>query len=142
MVLDWLVFDDPATRKLGTWIESATWELVTRADVRAELAHVLTYPDLGLVPSVRDQALARYDRYAVCQPAAPPATPPTEPVALPVCRDPSDQKFLVLARDAGARWLVTRDLRLLRLARRCHQLGLFRIVAPSGLPAPDPAAPL
>jgi predicted nucleic acid-binding protein len=39
--------------------------------------------------------------------------------AVPVCRDPDDQKFLTLAAGAGADCLVTRDRELLRLSRKC-----------------------
>ena len=45
---------------------------------------------------------------------------------LPRCRDPDDQPFLELARDAGAMALLTRDAQLLRLARRC----VFAIATP------------
>ena len=53
-----------------------------------------------------------------------------EPAALPRCKDRDDQKFLELARDAGADWLVTADKALLRLARGGRLRGLFRILTP------------
>lgn len=49
---------------------------------------------------------------------------------LPRCADPDDQKFLELARDAGAAWLLSRDAALLALARRCERQHGFRIVPP------------
>ena len=49
---------------------------------------------------------------------------------LPRCKDRDDQKFLELARDAGADWLVTADKALLRLARGGRLRGLFRILTP------------
>jgi predicted nucleic acid-binding protein len=50
--------------------------------------------------------------------------------SLPRCDDRDDQKFLELARDGGAEWLVTADKALLRLARRDKLRGLFRILTP------------
>jgi predicted nucleic acid-binding protein len=44
--------------------------------------------------------------------------PPVSGVRLPVCSDKADQKFLELARDAGAEVLITKDKALLKLARR------------------------
>jgi predicted nucleic acid-binding protein len=47
-----------------------------------------------------------------------------------VCRDASDQKFLELARDCGADFLVTKDAALLVLARRKIRRAPFAIVTP------------
>ena len=55
-------------------------------------------------------------------------TPP-----LPKCRDPDDQKFLELARDCGADYLVTKDKALLVLARRKTRPAPCCIVTPSGM---------
>ena len=51
----------------------------------------------------------------------------------PVCRDPADQKFLELARDCEADFLVTKDRALLALARRQDPALSFRIVTPEQL---------
>jgi predicted nucleic acid-binding protein len=40
------------------------------------------------------------------------------------CSDPDDQVFIDLAAEAGARWLLTHDRALLRLARRARALGV------------------
>ena len=71
-------------------------------------------------------ALAAYDA-CVIRHAAPAAA---NIVALPRCRDKDDQKFLELARDAGADQLISADKDLLRLARRDKLRGLFRILSP------------
>jgi len=57
---------------------------------------------------------------------------PTEPSAraVPRCADPDDQKFLQLAADGAARWLLSRDDAVLALARRTQRDGLFEILAP------------
>jgi predicted nucleic acid-binding protein len=44
--------------------------------------------------------------------------------ALPRCSDPDDQKFLALAQDAAADWLLTRDKAILRLKRRLNAVGI------------------
>jgi len=40
------------------------------------------------------------------------------------CNDPDDQKFVDLALAYGARWLLSRDRAVLKLAKRCRTLGL------------------
>ena len=44
--------------------------------------------------------------------------------------DPDDQKFLELARDAQADWLITRDKVLLRIGRKRLEAAQFRIGTP------------
>ena len=56
--------------------------------------------------------------------------PPKRAIVLPRCSDPDDQKFLTLALDAAADWLLTRDKVLLNLNRRLKTAG-FRVVSPS-----------
>ena len=56
--------------------------------------------------------------------AAPPAAP------LPACRDSDDQKFLEIARDAGASHLITRDKALLKLARHRLVRERFAVLTP------------
>ena len=48
------------------------------------------------------------------------------------CTDPDDQKFIDLALGHRARWLVTRDRAVLKLARRARTLGL-NIVTPEAV---------
>ena len=50
--------------------------------------------------------------------------------ALPRCTDEDDQKFLELARDSRAKWLITSDRALLKLNRRLKQSGLFMVITP------------
>jgi len=57
-------------------------------------------------------------------------TPAPALVRLPVCTDKDDQKFLEVARDAGAAILITKDKALLKLARKTAQAGLFKIMLP------------
>jgi predicted nucleic acid-binding protein len=53
----------------------------------------------------------------------------TPPLHRPRCTDTDDQKFVDLALDAGAQWLITRDRALLKLARRTLSMNLA-IVTP------------
>ena len=92
-----------------------------------ELERVLAYP-LGKATL---EAGAQAECLEVCRRTVrwldgPSGTPPH----LPVCRDPDDQKFLELARDCGADFLVTRDRALLVFARRKYQHLSFRVVTP------------
>jgi predicted nucleic acid-binding protein len=56
--------------------------------------------------------------------------PDSRAIRLPVCTDRDDQKFLEIARDAGAAILVTKDKALLKLAKKTAREGLFRIMTP------------
>lgn len=122
--LDLFVFHDPRWATLLAALESGAVEAITRADCRAEYLVVLHYPHLPLDAASRPASAARFD--ALIKVVAPDASP----VRLPVCSDKDDQKFLELARDAGADILITKDKALLKLARKTVQAGLFRIMLP------------
>jgi putative PIN family toxin of toxin-antitoxin system len=122
--LDLFVFHDPRWAPLLAAIESGAVEAVTRADCREEYLVVLHYKHLPLDDDSRPPAAARFD--ALISVVAPDA----KPVRLPVCTDRDDQKFLELARDAGADILITKDKALLKLARKTAQAGMFRIMLP------------
>jgi putative PIN family toxin of toxin-antitoxin system len=122
--LDLLVFHDPRWAGLLAALESGAVEAVTRADCREEYNVVLHYSHLPLDCASRAVAASRFD--ALVKVVAPDA----RPVRLPVCTDRDDQKFLEIARDAGATALITKDKALLKLARKTAQAGLFLIVPP------------
>ncbi|MES2325309.1 MAG: putative toxin-antitoxin system toxin component, PIN family [Pseudomonadota bacterium] len=122
--LDLFVFHDPRWDKLLAAIESGEVEAVTRADCRDEYLVVLHYTHLPLDEASRPLAAARFDSLVKVVAPAPSL------VRLPVCSDKDDQKFLEVARDAGAGILVTKDKALLKLARKTAQAGLFRIMVP------------
>lgn len=111
--LDWLVFDDSSAGPLRAAIDCGRAEVLIDAACLAELERVLGYP-LG---NRRVDAAACL---AACQKVATRVEAGTgNAYAVPVCRDPDDQKFLTLAAGAGADCLVTRDRDLLRLSRKC-----------------------
>ncbi len=105
--------------------------------MRDELTAVLDHSQGGtgpiaasrLGPGRAASVLSAWDHHLhlVAAPAAALAT-------WPRCRDASDQKFVDLALDARAGWLLTRDRALLKLARRCRSYGLT-IAPPEALPA-------
>jgi predicted nucleic acid-binding protein len=117
VVLDWLVFCNPAVLPLVAAIEQNRVQWIACASMRTELARTLDYDNLARWAPDREQALAAFDAHALRMP---------EPATLPAlrCSDPDDQVFIDLAAEAGARWLLTHDRALLRLARRARSLGV------------------
>jgi putative PIN family toxin of toxin-antitoxin system len=122
--LDLFVFKDPRWSALLAAIESGAVEAITRADCREEYLVVLHYKHLPLDDDSRPLSAARFD--ALIKVVA----PPESGVRLPVCTDRDDQKFLELARDAGADVLITKDKALLKLGRRLAKAGMFKVMVP------------
>ena len=122
--LDLFVFGDPRWAPLLAALEGGAIKAVTRADCRDEYRIVLHYPHLPLDDDSRAAAAARFDALITV------VAPDSKPIRLPVCSDRDDQKFLELARDAGAAILITKDKALLKLGRKTLQGGLFRIMLP------------
>lgn len=120
------VFADSRFAPLRSKLENGEWLALTSDACFGEFRRVLAYPMFKLDEAAQRAALASYDA-CVTRHTTPPAT---DIVALPRCRDRDDQKFLELARDAGADWLVSADKDLLRLARRDKLRGLFCILTP------------
>jgi putative PIN family toxin of toxin-antitoxin system len=122
--LDLFVFHDPRWASLLAALESGELQAVTRADCRSEYLVVLHYPHLPLDDTTRPLAAGRFD--GLIQVVA----PELKSIKLPVCSDKDDQKFLEIARDAGADVLLSKDKALLKLARKTAQAGMFRILSP------------
>lgn len=120
------VFADSRFAPLRAKIESGEWQAITSEACFNEFRRVLAYAMFALAEQQQQEALAAYG--AIVTRFAQPPSGAT--VALPRCADRDDQKFLELARDSGADWLVTADKVLLRLARRDRLRGLFRILTP------------
>jgi uncharacterized protein len=121
VVLEWLLFRDPSATGWSAAVEAGAVRWLATVAMREELARVL---ERGLAAARGADAgavLARWDALAVMQ-----AEPPSHRLT---CSDPDDQKFLDLAFTVGARWLVSRDRALLRLARRAAPLRV-EIVTP------------
>ena len=128
--LDWLVFNDLSVLYLKKAVSEGRAEIFIDAACEAELERVLAY-DLArhtLDAAARGACLAECRRIAHRIDAA---APDAECRLLPRCVDPDDQKFLELALAARADILVSKDHKLLELARRT---SAFAIVAPAALP--------
>lgn len=117
VLLDWLVFGNPAVQPLVTAVQQGRVRWMACASMRSEFSRTLGYDNLAHWKPDREQALAVFDAHALLWP---------EPSTLPTlrCSDPDDQVFLDLAVASGAHWLLTHDRALLRLARRARPLGL------------------
>lgn len=120
------VFADSRFAPLRASSDSGQWQAITNAACLGEFRRVLGYPLFALTEQQQSAALAAYATRAIHHDGHSPAAA----VQLPRCKDRDDQKFLELARDSGADWLVTADKALLRLARRDRLRGLFRILTP------------
>ncbi|MDX1549620.1 MAG: putative toxin-antitoxin system toxin component, PIN family [Lysobacter spongiicola] len=129
--LDLLVFDNPRRAELREAMHLGEVLAVTNSACREEWIRVLRYPILRLDPPAIESLEQAFDAIAHDWSAA-----GTEEPGLPRCSDPDDQKFLQLAHDAGARWLLSRDRAVLALARRCRREGRFAILPPEAWPSP------
>lgn len=127
-VLSLWMFEDPALTRLRAAIEAGTFTLFTREDCLGELARVLAYPQFKQTPERQAEIAAAYRARCVVVPAC--ETPACE---LPACLDRDDQKFLEVARDSGARALLTRDKLVLKLGRRPVIAARFAILPPERL---------
>jgi putative PIN family toxin of toxin-antitoxin system len=117
-------FDDPVLAPLARIIETAQVTLGSRDDALAELRCVLAYPRFA-IPAARQADIV--DRY---QARLHPPVMAGVNCALPLCRDPDDQKFLEIACEQAATHLLTRDRLLLKLGRHRLLRGAFRIMTP------------
>jgi putative PIN family toxin of toxin-antitoxin system len=132
--LDLFVFEDPRWAPLLDALTSGRLKAVTRADCRDEYRFVLNYQHLPLDETTRPRAEERFDALIAV------VAPDSRAVRLPVCTDRDDQKFLEIARDAGATILITKDKALLKLARRTARDHPFRIMTPDAWLKLDAAA--
>jgi uncharacterized protein len=124
VVLDCFVFRDPGIGSLLARMRDRTAIAITNAACFAELERVLAYRQLELAPEQRPAVLATYRESSEW------FSGPAGSERLPSCRDPDDQKFLELARDARADLLVSKDKALLELAVKRFGIHGFRIITP------------
>lgn len=133
VVLDLLVFDDPATPALQQALSGGALRWIATPVMREELARVLLYPHLvGRLDHYRlsaDDVLAAFDRQVQLVDVAPRA-----PM---VCRDPDDQKFIDLAVAHRAQ-LLSKDHAVLRLKKRLTLQGVPVATRLDALPDLEP----
>lgn len=113
IVLDLLIFRDPATPPLQSALDSGQLQWLATAPMREELARVLTYP--AIIKSIvhhaltAEQVLAAFDVQARIVPVV--------PKARVTCKDPDDQKFIDLA-VAYQATLLSKDKAVLCMKKR------------------------
>lgn len=125
VLLSLFVFADSRYAPLLGAVDAGRWRAYSSQPCFAEFRRVLAYPAFALDAAAQDMAAAAWRRRLHW-----PAAEAASVAVLPRCKDRDDQKFLELARDSGADWLITADKALLRLARRDRLRGLFRILTP------------
>jgi len=122
--LDGLVFRDRRIQPVIDALGCGRLHWVACAAMRQELAHMLGHASLARWSPDATVCLAHFDRLARIR-----AAPPANPHARLRCTDADDQVFIDLALAEGARWLLTHDRALLKLARHAAARGL-RILRP------------
>jgi len=118
VLLDWLVFGNPALLPLDSALTEQRVQWVATEAMRDEMSHVLArgVGERWTVDGERWQGAWSCHARLLPEPVA--------SLTLPRCSDPDDQKFVELAVTARARWLLTRDRALLKLARRVQRFGV------------------
>ena len=133
VVLDLLVFDDPATPALQQALDEGALRWIATPVMREELARVLLYPHLvarlDYYRLSADDVLAAFDRQVQRVDVAPKA-----PM---VCRDPDDQKFIDLAVAHRAQ-LLSKDHAVLKLKKRLLLQGVPVATRFDALPVLEP----
>lgn len=119
VILDWLRFADFSCVALGRAIHSGKIKAFTSGPCLEELKRVIARPVLGLDGHVQNRLLENYLAWAHIFQTIEFATE-----GLPRCTDPDDQKFIELAWQCGAQFLLSRDKAVLRLSRRIGKFGI------------------
>ncbi|MDP3222773.1 MAG: putative toxin-antitoxin system toxin component, PIN family [Rubrivivax sp.] len=123
-VLDWLVFRDVGMSPLAAAIEAGRLRWITTPRMREELLRTLSYSGLAKWTPNSQLTLTLFDRLSKQHLEPPPSR--SGPL---ICTDPDDQVFIDLAITQEARWLVSHDRALHKLARAAAKAGV-KIVRP------------
>ena len=124
--LDWLVFNDLSLLHLKKTVSEGQAQIFIDSACEAELERVLAYDLANHTLDAAAQATCLAECRRIARRIDTPA-PEAERKLLARCVDPDDQKFLELALAANADALITKDHKLLELARRTKS---FRILTP------------
>ena len=124
--LDWLVFNDFSLLYVKRAFLEGQADIFIDAACEAELERVLAYDLARHTLAADSQAACLVECRRIATRVDTPASE-AECKLLPRCADPDDQKFLELALAARADVLITKDHKLLELARRAKS---FRILHP------------
>ncbi len=119
IVLDLLLFSDPATQALKQALASAKIQWLSTQAMRDELERVLSYPKIMARLAVTEldaaKVLQRFDAQARLVEVAPKASV--------TCRDADDQKFIDLAVQHQA-MLLSKDRAVLCMKKRLLALSV------------------
>ena len=119
VVLDLLLFDDPATPPLQQALQDRRLQWIATPVMREELLRVLAYPHIlarmAYYGLSAEAILAAFDRQVHLVDVAPKA-----PMN---CKDPDDQKFIDLALAHQAQ-LLSKDHAVLKLRKRLRAQGV------------------
>ena len=126
--LDWLLFRDAGMQAVQTAIKDGTVRWLASPRMREELLRTLSYPALAKWLPNSEHTLAIFDQLASICPEPEPNRAGTF-----LCSDPDDQVFIDLALAHGARWLITHDRALHKLARSAARVGL-QVLKPKDWP--------
>ena len=119
VILDWLHFADTDSDALAMAIASRKIEVFTSESCLEELKQVIAKSELGLSGHVQDRLLQNYQAHARIS-----KTMKVLTKWLPRCSDPDDQKFIELAWQCEAQFLLSRDKAVLRLSRKILEFGI------------------
>lgn len=114
-LLDWHVFRDPTMHPIAEGIRSGRLRWLACPAMQREWG--LVWPRPGFARWRPDPAVTEV-AFACAELVADPARGPMR------CTDPDDQVFIDLALACKARWLLSKDRALLKLARRARAHGL------------------
>lgn len=129
VVLDIVYWKNPQALPILEALRSGRLIAAVDLDAALELAEVLSREKFGLAP---EEALARWREWmALCRPVAKTAVRRAAEACEVRCRDPLDQKFLVLALAAGAAAIVTRDKLVLKAGRAMMKRYGIAALSPS-----------
>jgi predicted nucleic acid-binding protein len=125
--LDWLVFDDPGIVRIRNVVGTGRAQAFIDEAGEDELIRVLArgFAKRTLDPKAQAECLEICRKFTTRIEAP---APEGARAVLPRCGDPDDQKFLEAALAVDAHYLVTKDRKLLELARKPGVT--FKIITP------------
>lgn len=126
VVLDWLIFDDPAVHVIRDAVLTKRVSILRSPDTLTELQRVLTYKPFKIGAERQADIVARYEKHT--SPALLPADFSRDnlllPLGFPLCRDCDDQVFLAICLHAQAAGVISRDKQVLKLMHRAQRFGV------------------
>jgi uncharacterized protein len=128
VVLELLLWDSPRHTLLREKLAASELRWIRDDAILDEWRRVLTYTDLALEQTTQQSNIELYlqqttdvetliDRCDI-------------PDDLPRCRDVDDQKFLALAWQSNASWLLTRDKKLRKIGKHKRYRERFKVTTP------------